>query len=143
MAVSGTDPNPLVDALLGMLTAALPGTVTVCDGQVAGAVPAPYVVLYPDPGMVTAAAADGVSRDVLLTFQITAVGRTRAEALGAATFARDALVDQTLPPPPGRATWPIQQDLAVPVTRDDTARSADNASVFIAVCRYSFLSVPA
>jgi hypothetical protein len=140
--VTGTDPNPLVNALLDVLTRALPPTITVCDAEVPGDVTYPYVVVYPDPGMVSAPTADGAFVDVLLKFQVTAVGITRAEALGAAKFARDAVIGVELPVA-GRSNWPIEQDLAVPVTRDDTARAADNAPVFIAVCQYSFLSVPA
>lgn len=139
--MTGIDPNPLVDQLLAILADTLPPTVAVFDGQVPGDATYPYVVLYPDPGMVSAPAADGAFTDVVLKFQITAVGITRSEALGAARFARDALIGIELPVA-GRSNWPIEQDLAVPVTRDDTARSADNAPVFMAVAQYSFLSVP-
>lgn len=125
-----------------MLAAALPPTVAVCDARVDGSTPFPYVVVYPDSGMASHAAADGTVTDLRLLIQITSVGTTRQEAAGAADFARAALVGQT-PVVAGRCCWPIDQVLSRPVHREDATRGADNLSVFTGIDQYELYSVPA
>lgn len=134
--------DPHVQAVLALLTAALPPSIAVFDGQVPGAAPYPYIVVYPDGGTATAPAADGAFVDLTMTVQITAVGTTRQEAAGAADFARAALIGQS-PAVPGRYCWPIEQVLTRPVARDDDARAATNQSVFTAIDQYQLMSVPA
>jgi hypothetical protein len=134
--------DPHVQAVLAMLVEALPPTVAVCDARVAGDAPFPYVVVYPDDGLASYAAADGAVTDLRLLIQITSVGTTRQEAAGAADFARAALVGQT-PVVDGRCCWPIDQVLSRPVYREDQTRGPDNLSVFTAIDQYELYSVPA
>lgn len=135
--------DPHVEAFLDRVRAALgPAGVTVYDGEATGAPPARYLVLYPDPGTVSAAAADGDQQDLLLTVQATACGPTRRDADAVQDAVRQAVVGEELAVT-GRYCWPIEQILTLPTRRDDTAKPASNLPTFYSIAQYRWLTVPA
>lgn len=104
-----------VAAVLAVLVGA---GLTTYLGESPSAAPEKYLVLYPDPGTPEGSLGDR-HRDLLLEFQVTAVGRTAEQASWMADKARAALLG-TVPTVAGRAVQPLWQvGFPPPVQRDD------------------------
>lgn len=122
-----------VQALLSLVRAVVP-----CyDGKVPDEPSIPYTVIYPSQGDLGWASLEGDSTTLDLSFQITAVGLTRAQAGWAADKARVALLDKK-PTVTGRACGQILQESSVPIQRDDDVVPP----VFYAINQYRLMSVP-
>jgi hypothetical protein len=130
--------NAHVDAVLDLLRTALADTaVAVHDGQSPNSAATPYVVVYPDPGVVSPLAMDGTPGHFSSVVQFTAVGSSRWQAGAAADMARDAVVG-VKPVVAGRRTWKIQQEFAQPARID-----VDDPDLFVAIAQYRVRSDPA
>lgn len=98
-----------------------------------------YVVVWPQPGTPEGTLADS-QRDLLYTFQTTAVGATAQQAEVIADLARARLLAR---PPTvtvtGRVVQPLWQILDRPVERDDDLNPAE----FYVVTQYQMRTEPA
>ena len=113
--------------------------VTVYDGKVDDNPTFPYTVLHPDPGTKTRSGFNAVSDQVTTRFQTTSVGETRDQAAWAHDKVDAALADVSISTITGRNCWPISQDAAQPVRRDDEIKPPR----FYAVAQWRLASVPA
>lgn len=124
---------PHIDALTTALTAA---QLTVYLGGAPQAVPAPYVVLYPDTGAPVRASLADDRTWFTEVVQLTCVGQTAEQALNLSDRAHAAL--STPLQVVGRASWRPEALDGQPVHRDDDV----SPPVFYAVARYRLRSVP-
>lgn len=95
------------------------------------------VVVHGTPGQSSGSLGDRFA-DLLLDFQVTAVGTGPEQALAYADAARVALLG-TPPAVAGRAVWPLWQTGSQPVQRDDTVQPP----LWIATAQYAIKSTPA
>ncbi len=123
------------DAVVDLLTAAgLSTTASEAPDDAA----APFVVVYPSPGLSVAEALGDPIRDLVTSFQLTCVGTTAEQALWASDKARGA-INRVTPTITGRDCWPIwSDDPPQPVRRDD----AVNPPMFVAISLWSLRSSP-
>lgn len=134
--------TPRADPHIQAFLAQLAGTgLPVGDGEAPSNTTGQYLVCYPDPGSLAAAAADGAQQDLTITVQVTACGPSRRDAGAAQDKARAALAGAELVVP-GRFCWAIEQILAQPAIRDDAAKGTSDLPVYSAVAQYRWLSVP-
>jgi hypothetical protein len=96
-----------------------------------------YTVLWPDLGNPSGSLGDRHA-DLLLEFQVTAVGQTAVQALWMQSAARGVLLGQ-LPVVTGRQVWPLWQVGSQPVLRDDD----ETPAVFYATAQYQMKTSPA
>ena len=100
-------------------------------------VAAPYVVLYPDPG-VTSGTLGSLHTILTMFVQVTAVGVGAEQALQQHDKARTALLGATVTVP-GRVVHPIRGGDAQPVRRDDGVQPP----LWVATAGYTVVSDPA
>lgn len=97
-----------------------------------------YTVLWPDPGDPLPGSLGGRHSDLLLEFQVTAVGQTALQAMWMLDKARTVLLG-TPPPVTGRQVWPLWQIDKQRAQRDDD----ETPAVFYAVAIFQMKSSPA
>lgn len=93
----------------------------------------PYVVLHPTSGQLEATSLEDPYGELVVDFQLTAVGETPEQALWAADKAAAALAGAR-PTVAGRTSWAVTPEEAFPVQRDEDLTEP----VFFAVNRYSW-----
>lgn len=96
----------------------------------------PFIVLYPEPGMVTAASLADNRVDFSAVVQLTCVGLTAEQALNVCDRARAALTPALTVA--GRVSWRPEHLDGQPVRRDDDVTPPN----FYAVARYRLRSIP-
>lgn len=96
-----------------------------------------YTVLWPDAGTPGGSLGDRHA-DLLLEFQVTAVGQTAVQALWMQSTARAVLLGQT-PVIAGRLVWPLWEVSSQYAQRDDD----ETPPVFYATAVYQMRSGPA
>lgn len=126
--------GPHATALKAQLVAA---GLSVGYGRAPASASAPYVVLYPDSGTPEGTLGDRFC-DLLMDFQVTAVGRMPEEAMYQADKARIALLG-SVPTVTGRTVQPLWQRDSQPVLRDDDV----TPPLFYATAQYQLRSEPA
>lgn len=124
MSIPAVDPHVL--AVQALITAALTGTqIAFGDGEVPATAGQMYTVMYSDPGTRDRSTIRAVSDQLALTFQMTCVGLSAAQARRVLDVVVGSLVDQ-VPAVAGRTCWPITLIDGTPsVARDDGARDPD------------------
>lgn len=113
-----TTPVTIPDALVAAITAAV-APAAAYDGMVPDEPADRYVVVYADPGTLTAVAACGRSDSVTHRWQVTSVAPTREQAAWLATRVRDTTVD-TVPVVAGWSCGQIRHTYAQLPQRDET-----------------------
>ncbi|HEY9473589.1 MAG TPA: DUF3168 domain-containing protein [Mycobacteriales bacterium] len=126
--------EPHVAALKQMLVDA---GLQVGVGEAPDGVAAPYVVLYPDPGL-TSGTLGSLNTILTLSVQVTAVGVGAEQALQQADRARTALLGAGMTVP-GRVVHPVRAGDAQPVRRDDGVQPP----LWVAIAGYTVVSDPA
>lgn len=106
-----------VDGLLALLRTQLGANVGVDWGNRATGRQPPCLVLYPDPGTPEGSLGDR-HRDLLLEFQLTAIGTTAEQAAWVGDAARAVLLTMQ-PTVTGRIVQPLWQVDGQPVQRDN------------------------
>ena len=121
MTIPAVDPH--VVAVQALITTALAGTqIKFGDGEVPADADQMYTVMYADPGMRDRSTIRAVTDQLALTFQMTCVGMSAAQARRVLDVVVGGLVDH-VPAVSGRTCWPITLiDGTPPVFRDDDAR---------------------
>jgi hypothetical protein len=122
-----------IDAVVALLEAA---SLTVSVGEAPDDPTLPIVVVWPSPGFGLTDTLDDPIADLLVGFQVTAVGESSEQALWASDKAYDAL-NRVTPTVAGRVCRPIwSDDPPQPVRRDD----AVNPPLFVAISLWSLRS---
>jgi len=136
--------NPHVDAIDTMLAGAgYPTYISeVTDPE--DTITYPYLVVHPNTGAAQRTTLSPSSPVRAWRWQVTAVGRDRAETAAALDRARAALVDR-VPVVPGRAYGVIAEDFVdQPIRQDPTTRDPrTRRPVFFGLAQFTCPSVPA